>query len=158
MIAKYYQKPITKAKETKEGDWVYDQSAELCYVTKRINSYNGAESTVLHSFGIEAWVGDNTELYPLTLQTKYLAERMYAHRQKYHKANIMNSTFSSELEEEFSNIMHVNEEEKDAADKYDEIWDRLNARFAERLQHARALMIVPKSFDEHEKELENGTL
>ena len=133
----YYSKPIKAAAECKEGEWVYDDDAKLCYVTKNEDGH-----TILHSYAIEHWISDDAPVYPVTLATKEIMDKMAAHRDLYHQNHIMNADFSRELEAELYNLMLVDEYADDCKEKYDEIWTRMEARYQELLGHAKALGLV----------------
>lgn len=130
----YYSKPIKAAGECNEGDWVYDDDAKLCYVTK-----NEEGHTILHSYAIEHWISDDSPVYPVTLSTKLIMDKMTELRERYHKNNIMNADFSRELEAGLFELMQVDEYEEGCQKKYDEIWTRLENRYQELLGHAKAL-------------------
>ena len=139
----YYKKLICDLSDCKTGDWVYNHDAELCYV-EAPEDRNGAPFYSLHYDGIEMGCSGDTVVYPLTLRTRQLADKMAEHRRKYHKANIMNPYFSRELEDEFNNLMLINDEAEDARKQYEDFWERLNKRLAELLQYAEMLHIEPR--------------
>lgn len=132
-LPSFYEKKICKMKDLQTGDWVYNSDAELCYV--EIGQWEKIEygpRYTLHPYMFECTVSEDTIVYPLSLQTKALAERMAAHRRKYIDANIMTRELSMELEQEFHNIMLVDESDRlECAMQYKEIWDRLDARLIE---------------------------
>ena len=87
-IAVYYTKPIKAVGEIQPDSYVYDGDAEICYVD---------DNHHLHSYAIEKWVSKDTPVFPITLETQRIMEKMAAVRNKWHKANIMNANFSREL-------------------------------------------------------------
>lgn len=145
-LPSYYEKKICRMKDLQTGDWVYNEDAELCYVeiVPREDCEYGPRYT-LHAYMIEILVSEDTIVYPLSLQTKALADRMAEHRRKYHDANIMNADFSRELDQEFHKIMLVDESDRiESCKQYKEIWDRLDARLEELIGYAEKLHIKPK--------------
>ena len=57
--------------DCKEGDWVYNSTADLCYVTEEKNGHRN-----LHYFAIESFCGNDTIVYPLTLYTKEIMDKI----------------------------------------------------------------------------------
>ena len=140
----YYRKLICNLSECKTGDWVYNSDAELCYVKEPEDRDVSTSFYSLHYDGMECGCCGDTVVYPLTLRTRQLADNMAELRQRYHKANIMNSYFSHELEEEFHTLMLISDTAKDARKQYDEFWQRLNDRYTELLGYADKLHIEPR--------------
>ncbi|MBR1500185.1 MAG: hypothetical protein IJ615_11280 [Bacteroidaceae bacterium] len=140
----YYQKLVCKLSECKTGDWVYNSDAELCYVEAPEDRGGSSSFYGLHYDCMESGCCGDTVVYPLTLRTRQLADKMAALRLRYYKANIMNSYFSHELEEEFHALMLISDTAEDAQKQYDEFWQRLNDRFSELLEYADKLHIQPR--------------
>jgi len=143
-IPVYYQKFIVDLKDCRHGDWVYDDEGRLCFVEVRPGDGEHGPCYSLHSYGIETWCPGNTAVFPLSLATMAIARDMEAHRDKYHRAGIMNPAFSRELREEFINLMLVDDEADDCREQYRAIWGRMNARLEERLRSAEVLHINRK--------------
>lgn len=133
----YYTKPIRKVGELKHGEWVYDEDANLCYVTD-----SEGLGISLHHYSIESIPPLNSIVYPLTLSTKEIMDKMHEHRMKYHNAKIMNPTFSHQLEDDLYRLMLVDETNPECQKQYNEIWSELDKRFEELVGHAKALHII----------------
>ena len=131
-IAVYYQKPVARLGDMKPGDYVFDDDANLSYID---------EDYVMHHFAIERWCNKDTVVYPVTIMTNEIMERMRKLRQKYHDSNIMNSYFSKELEDGLHEIMSVDINDEDCTKKEEMIWGRLERRYEELVEHAKALHI-----------------
>ena len=140
----YYKKPICNVSDCKTGDWVYNSDAHLCYVEAPEDRRGTSSFYGLHYGGFEMGCPGDTVVYPLTLRTEQLADRMSEHRDKYYKANIMNPYFSRELEGEFANLMEIDDQADDAREQYERFWKRLDDRLAELLGYAEKLHIEPK--------------
>lgn len=80
----HYTKPIRKVGELKHGEWVYDEDANLCYVTD-----SEGLGISLHHYCIESIPPLDSIVYPLTLSTKEIMDKMHEHRMKYHNAKMM---------------------------------------------------------------------
>jgi hypothetical protein len=133
----YYTKPIRKVGDLKHGEWVYNEDAYLCYVQK-----DPEIGVRLHYYAIESFPHDDTIVYPLTLATKEIMDKMYEHRMKYHNAHIMNPHFSRQLEDDLYRLMLVDETNPECQKQYNEIWSELDKRFEELVGHAKALHII----------------
>ena len=135
----YYQKLIKRLGDCETGEYVYDEDARLCYVEKESDE-DGDTVFKLHSYAIVSTRFDpDAEVYPISLVNDDIMERMRAHRDKYHKANIMNPDFSRELEGKLSEIMHLDVHLADYKEKCREFWKSLDDRFEGLMMHARAL-------------------
>ena len=131
-IAVYYQKPIAKLGDMNPGDYVFDEDANLCYID---------EDYVLHHYAIELWAGKDSIVYPISLQTNEIMEKMRKLRQKYHDSNIMNSYFSRELEDGRFEIMRLDINDEHYGKKEEALWAKLERRYDELVEHAKALHI-----------------
>lgn len=109
-----------------------DSLAHLCYVD---------EEYCLHSYVIEYRYSRDTIVYPISLETQRIMEKMAAHREKYHKGNIMNADFSRELEAALYDLMSIGIYDEDYGKKEAAIWERLEKRYDELVEHAKALHI-----------------
>ena len=125
-IAVYYTKPIKAVGEIQPDSYVYDGDAEICYVD---------DNHHLHSYAIEKWVSKDTPVFPITLETQRIMEKMAAVRNKWHKANIMNANFSRELTSALYDLMEIDGKKEDA------IWNKIEERYQEMVEHAKALGI-----------------
>ena len=114
----YYKKLKKILGNCEEGEWVYNDTANLCYVTIEKDGYRN-----LHYYAMEFFPPNDTIVYPLTLTTKLIADKMTELRNKYYKNKIMNADISHELEDAFVTLMNVDEENYD--DAYDAIWHYL---------------------------------
>ena len=132
----YYLTPIKKLKDCKVGDYVYNDRAELCYVD---NCDYMEGHYVLKSYGFEIGCGMDADVYPITLQTARIMEKMAKHRDKWHKARIMDGAFSNELANELHELMLLNPYEEGYCEKEADFWQRLENRFEEMRAHGRAL-------------------
>ena len=137
----YYKKLKKKLSDCKEGEWVYDDGAHLCYVTEDKKGFRN-----LHYYGIEYFPGNDAIVYPLTLSTKEIMDRMTEIRNKYHKNRIMNSDISRELEEKLESLMDINDEDLEDCDSlanpYELIWGEIERTLKERLEYAKKLFII----------------
>ena len=131
-IAVYYTKPIVAVGEVQPGSYVYDGDAELCYVDEEYH---------LHSYAIEKWVSKDTPVFPITLETTRIMEKMAAVRNKWHKANIMNANFSRELTSALYDLMAIDVYDEEYGKKEDAIWNSIEERYQEMVEHAKALGI-----------------
>jgi len=131
-VAVYYKKPIVKLGEMKPGDYVYDSDANLCYIDEEYH---------MHHYAIESWCSKETIVYPITLQTTAIMERMRQLRQKYCDSNIMNAEFSRELENALYEIMCIDVNDEKYGDKEEAKWVKLEQRYQELVVHAKALHI-----------------
>ncbi|MBQ8713049.1 MAG: hypothetical protein IJ551_09580 [Prevotella sp.] len=131
-IAVYYEKPIVRLGDVEPGSYVYNSDAELCYVD---------EQYWLHCYGIEIGAGKDSIAYPITLETSRIMAKMAAVRKKWHKGNIMNSTFSRELEDDLHELMTIDVYDEDYGKKETAIWQRIEDRYQEMVGHAKALGI-----------------
>lgn len=128
----YYEKPMVELGSVEPGTYVYDSDAQLCYVDEEYR---------LHSHSIEHWCSKDTIVYPISLETQRIMEKMAAHRDKYHKGNIMNADFSRELEAALFDLMSIDIYDADYGKKETAIWERLEKRYNELVEHAKALHI-----------------
>lgn len=137
----YYKKIKEKLGDCKEGDWVYNSSAHLCYVTETEDGYRK-----LHYYAIECSSGNDTIVYPISLTTAQLAKQMTEIREKYHKARIMNGAIGHELDDYFDKLMNIDDEEvaedTSLANQYDLLWGEINKTLEERLECARKLKLI----------------
>lgn len=131
-IAVYYQKPIARLGDMKPGDYVFDEDANLCYIDEEYG---------MHHYAIEHWSSKDSIVYPITIQTNEIMERMRALRQKYHDSNLMNPYFSRELEDGLYQIMCIDINDEHYGKKEDEMWAKLERRYNELVEHAKALHI-----------------
>ena len=139
-LAFYYKKPIKKLCECTNGEYVYNNDAQIACVT--YNEEGGYYS--LHTYAIESMPHPETYVYPITIQTDMIMQEMRKHRERYYNANIMNPDFSRELEAELHNLMTIDDTVEGNGKKYQEIWDRMNERLNKRLEAAATLGIQPK--------------
>ena len=145
-IAVYYQKPIAKLGDMKPGDYVYDEDANLCYID---------DDYVLHHYAIEHWAIKDSIVYPITLQTGIIMERMTKLRRRYHDTNLMNSYFSKELEDGLLEIMRLDINDENYGTKEEALWAKLERRYNELVEHAKALHIYRDPFEEEKWEREH---
>ena len=131
-IAVYYTKPIVAVSEVQPGSYVYDGKAELCYVDEEYH---------LHSYAIEKWVSKDTPVFPITLETQRIMEKMAEVREKWHKANIMNADFSRELTSALYDLMEIDVYDEEYGKKENAIWNNIEERYQEMVEHAKALGI-----------------
>ena len=131
-IEVYYTKPIVAVGEIQPGSYVYDGNAEVCYVD---------DDHHLHSYAVEKLVGKDTPVFPITLETQRIMEKMAAIRNKWHKANIMNANFSQELRCALYDLMDIDVYDEEYGKKEDAIWNRIEQRYKELVVHAKALGI-----------------
>lgn len=131
-IPVYYEKPMVELGSVEPGTYVYDSDAQLCYVDEEYR---------LHRHSIEHWCSKDTIVYPISLETQRIMEKMAAHRDKYHKGNIMNADFSRELEAALFDLMSIDIYDADYGKKESAIWERLEKRYNELVEHAKALHI-----------------
>ena len=131
-IPVYYEKPMVELGTVEPGTYVYDSLAQLCYVDEEYR---------LHSYAIERGYSKDTIVYPISLETQRIMEKMAAHREKYHKGNIMNADFSTELEAALYDLMSIGIYDEDYGKKEAAIWERLEKRYNELVEHAKALHI-----------------
>ena len=140
-ISIYYKKTKKRLGDCKKGDWVYNSSAKLCYVTE---TEDGRRN--LHYYGIDCYPNNDTIVYPISLTTAQLAEQMTEVREKYHKARIMNGSIGHELDNYFDRLMNINDEEvaedTSLANQYDFLWGEINKTLEERLECARKLKLI----------------
>lgn len=136
-LPEYYLTPIVRLGDCKGGEYVYDNCAELAYVEKRKDGI-----IELHTNGFVHGCSNDTYVYPITLATKHIMDKMYALRQKYHNSHIMNSTFSHELSEALHTIMTLDPYDPEYKLKWKDFWDGLDNQYNEMLEHAKALHIV----------------
>lgn len=138
----YYSKPKRQMKDCTTGMWVYNSEATLCYV--EIVEEEDRQSYRLHSNGFETRYPADAVVYPLTFTTQRIAEKVREYYDRYFYANIMNSAFRHELENDFHELMHIDPADDDAEDQYRKIFDRMDERLQEMLEHAKALHIRPR--------------
>jgi hypothetical protein len=131
----------------KPGDYVYDEDANLCYID---------EEYVLHSYGIESWKGKDAIVYPITLETNEIMAKMRKLRRKYHDTNIMNSTFSRELEQGLFELMKIDVQDRAYSSKMDKVWAKLERRYNELVEHAKALCIYRDPYEKEKWEAEHS--
>lgn len=131
-VAVYYSKPIVRLGDMNPGDYVFDNNANLCYID---------EDYILHHYAIESWGSKDTIVYPITLETEIIMERMRKLRQKYHDSNLMNSYISHELEVALHEIMSLDIEEENYGKKEEDMWAKLERRYNEMAEHAKTLHI-----------------
>lgn len=143
LLEPFYKNEIKTVKDCKHGEYVYNERAELCVVVKT-NDPELGNITRLYSYCIETWPHDDTIVYPVTLYTQKIMEKMYAHRELWHKYNIMNGSFSRQLADDLHELMSLDPDDDDYNDKYDAFWKRLNSRLEEMKAHAEALGIIRK--------------
>lgn len=141
-IPYYYSKPERQMKDCTTGMWVYDSEATLCYVEIADDEYG--RHYRLHSNGIETTCHADTVVYPLTFTTQRLAEKVRGYYDRYFYANIMNADFRRELEVDFHELMHIDLAAEDAEDQYHKVFERMDERLQEMLEHAKALHIRPR--------------
>lgn len=146
-IAVYYRKPIAFLGDMKPGDYVYDEDANLCYID---------EEYALHFYGLESWRGKDSIVYPITLETDEIMAKMRKLRQKYHDTNIMNATFSRELEQGLFELMRIDVEDKEYGTKMDKVWAKLERRYNELVEHAKALCIYRDPYEKEKWDAEHS--
>ena len=137
-----YSKPERQMKDCTTGMWVYDSTAELCYV--EITEDEGGKHYRLHSNGIETTYFADMVVYPLTLTTQRIAETVRYFYNRYFYANIMNADFRRKLEDDFHELMHIDLTSDDYEVQYRKIIKRMEDRLQEMLRHAEALHIRPR--------------
>ena len=132
-IPVYYQKPIIMLGEAQPGTYVYNDDAEIAYIDEDFRQ---------HSYAIERWGSkDSTVVYPITLETSRIMERMAKERKRWHKSNLMNPDFSRQLEQDLFDLMSIDVYDEEYGKKEDAIWNRINCRYEEMKAHAIALGI-----------------
>lgn len=136
-------KPVSNFKS---GAYVYMRDGRLGVVEAKDSGYFS-----VHTHGLEHWVGKDTIVYPVTLGTSYVAEKITELRDKYYRLNIMNATFSRELEKTLDSAMQIyndlNSEDGDslaAKSAWEGLWEMEEKRLKELEIHANALHIMPK--------------
>ena len=70
----YYQKPIVRLGDVEPGTYVFDSEGKLCYVDERHDK---------HSMYICTTSGLDTPVYPITIETDRIMERVRELRRKY---------------------------------------------------------------------------
>jgi len=141
-IPYYYSKPERQMKDCTTGMWVYDSTAKLCYV--EILEKEDRQSYRLHSNGIETRCSADTVVYPLTFTTQRIAGKVREYYDRYFYANIMNADFRRELEDDFHELMHIDIKDADATVLERKIFECMDERLQEMLEHAKALHIRPR--------------
>lgn len=132
-VAVYYQKPIILLGDAQPGTYVYNDDAELSYIDEVYH---------MHMYGIERWGSkDSTIVYPITLETSRIMERMAKERNRWHKSNLMNPDFSRQLEQDLYDLMCIDVYDEEYGKKESEIWSRIECRYQEMVAHAKALGI-----------------
>ena len=71
-VPKLYRKPKKRLGDCKTGDWVYNDAAKLCFVEK----FEATGMFTLYWYGGEEYVGGDEVVYPITLETKKIMDRM----------------------------------------------------------------------------------
>ena len=135
-IPYYYQKPIKLLRDTRPGEWVYNSDAKLSYVGSEPDEYG---YVTIHHYCIEQHSPGDVYVYPLTLATKAIMEDMEKHRDKYHKAGIMNSNVSHYLEGKLHELMLIDNSDENCREQYEAIWNQLDNNFEKMLAHKKAL-------------------
>lgn len=139
----YYKKTKKRLGDCKEGEWVYNSTADLCYVTEEKDGHRN-----LHYFAIESYCGKDTIVYPLSLTTKEIMDRMKGIYDKYHNNRIMNANIRRELENDLEELMNIDhdkydeDEGQELSNAYEGIWLRVERILEERLEYARKLLII----------------
>ena len=132
-IPVYYQKPICRLRDCKEGDWVYDTEAHLCYVTD--DNDNGMPH--LHYFYIESYPSLDSFVYPITLTTARICNDMRSIYDKYFENDLINPDIRRELEEDLYQLMIINQYDPEASIKYNDRWKMIEYNLEQRIKNKK---------------------
>lgn len=133
----FYETPIKHLKECNTGEYVFIGDGNLCYVERCADGYYN-----LYYGGMMMGTNGDHVVYPVTLATSDIMERMRAHRDKWHESHMMNAHFSRELEERLYRFMQIDPYSEDYREQFNAFWQELEAYYGEMLEHAKALHIV----------------
>lgn len=133
----FYEKPIKHLKECNTGEYVFIGDGNLCYVERCADGYYN-----LYYGGMMMGTNGDKVVYPVTISTADIMDRMRAYRDKWHNAHIMNAYFSRQLEDMLLQFMHVDPYCEDYREKWESFWGGLDKYYEEMLEHAKALHIV----------------
>ena len=115
----YYQKPIVRLGDVEPGTYVFDSEGKLCYVDERHDK---------HSMYICTTSGLNTPVYPITIETDRIMERVRELRRKY-RDRYKDPEFNGYFESMVHAIMSNDVQDENYTDKEDSMFLQLEARF-----------------------------
>lgn len=128
-----YKKIIERLGNVKVGDLVFNDCAELCVV---------GENNTLYSYGIECGASSATIVYPVTLASNEIAEKIREYRKKFSENKIMNSYFSGLLSNSFYRLMCIDDDRDGANAEYTKVYKYLDDLLEECIGYAKKLHII----------------
>ena len=128
-----YNKIIERLGNVKVGELVFDDRAELCVV---------GEDNTLHSYGTICSASSSTFVYPVTLASNMIAEKIREYRKKFSENKIMNPYFSNVLSKQMHILMCIDDNKEDSYEEYEKVYKYIDGLLNECILCAKKLHII----------------
>lgn len=118
----YYTKPEIRLGDAEPGTYVFNLEAELCYID---------DERCLHSFYVRSVRSPEEPVYPVTLETAHIMERMRVVWRKWSGESLMTASASRFLRDKLRRIMEIDPHDVERWRKEKTVWDEIEEKHDE---------------------------